>query len=176
MLQAIGSLCHAEVFRLTQALHKRFSRFKSRWINLECCAIYLILVFGLVLLGSVVCHVYDGWTLCDGIYFGFMTLTTIGFGDLTPFESDTEYQHGGTPHAEAAHKALKVGMIVIFFTLGLSLFSTFLCALSDLFNDVQKWGQSHLQSYNLKSAEDNANDKYDLQSRIREIPNEGSIS
>ena len=37
-----------------------------------------------IVLGALVFAYIEGWKLSDAIYFSFVTLTTIGFGDLTP--------------------------------------------------------------------------------------------
>ena len=43
-------------------------------------AIYLIL-------GAVIYHSWEGWPLLDSFYFAFVTLTTLGFGDMVPGQS-----------------------------------------------------------------------------------------
>lgn len=45
----------------------------------------LSLMFVYILFGAIIyVHWESGWTITDGIYFSFITLTTIGFGDLVP--------------------------------------------------------------------------------------------
>jgi len=43
--------------------------------------IYLVIV---ILFGSVLYHYLEGWSWIDSFYFVVITLTTIGYGDLTP--------------------------------------------------------------------------------------------
>ncbi len=44
----------------------------------------LLAVFGAVILGTVVFHLLEGWSILDSLYVTAQTLTTVGFGDLAP--------------------------------------------------------------------------------------------
>ena len=46
--------------------------------------VVLLAVFGAVLLGTVMFHVLEGWSILDSLYVTAQTVTTVGFGDLTP--------------------------------------------------------------------------------------------
>lgn len=46
--------------------------------------VVLLAVFGVVLLGTVMFHVLEGWSILDSLYVTAQTVTTVGFGDLTP--------------------------------------------------------------------------------------------
>lgn len=35
-------------------------------------------------LGTVFYHSTEGWSWIDSLYFSFISLTTVGFGDITP--------------------------------------------------------------------------------------------
>lgn len=43
-----------------------------------------LLVLGFVGAGTIVYHTVEGWSLVDSYFVSVMTLTTIGYGDLTP--------------------------------------------------------------------------------------------
>ena len=50
----------------------------------------LMLIFGYLFLGAVLFSAWEGpegWDLTSSFYFCFVTLTTIGFGDMVPNKS-----------------------------------------------------------------------------------------
>jgi len=44
----------------------------------------LLSVVGVVTLGTAMFHVLEGWSILDSLYVTVQTVTTVGFGDLTP--------------------------------------------------------------------------------------------
>ena len=46
--------------------------------------VVLFAVFGAILLGTVMFHALEGWSILDSLYVTAQTVTTVGFGDLTP--------------------------------------------------------------------------------------------
>ncbi|VDO82740.1 unnamed protein product [Soboliphyme baturini] len=44
----------------------------------------IVTVLLFILAGAVLFAVWEGWNVFDGAYFSFITLTTIGFGDMVP--------------------------------------------------------------------------------------------
>jgi len=46
--------------------------------------ITFLLVVVTLLLGTIVFHNIENWTFLDSLYFSVITLTTIGFGDISP--------------------------------------------------------------------------------------------
>jgi voltage-gated potassium channel len=46
--------------------------------------VVLLAVFGAILLGTIMFHVLEGWSILDSLYVTVQTVTTVGFGDLTP--------------------------------------------------------------------------------------------
>ena len=44
----------------------------------------ILITLLLISLGSTVYHFTEGWSWVDSVYFSVVTLTTVGFGDITP--------------------------------------------------------------------------------------------
>jgi len=50
-------------------------------------SLVLVVLSGYICLGAAVFAAWEDWSLLDGAYFCFITLSTIGFGDLVPGKS-----------------------------------------------------------------------------------------
>ncbi|HEX6649199.1 MAG TPA: potassium channel family protein, partial [Pyrinomonadaceae bacterium] len=44
----------------------------------------MLAVLSVIVLGTVVFHLLEGWSILDSLYVTAQTVTTVGFGDLTP--------------------------------------------------------------------------------------------
>jgi len=45
--------------------------------------VVLLAVFGAIVLGTVMFHLLEGWSILDSLYVTAQTVTTVGFGDFT---------------------------------------------------------------------------------------------
>ena len=57
-----------------------------RWSEKRRVPVLIVLTFlvGYICVGAVVFSTWEEWSFLDGAYFSFITLSTIGFGDLVP--------------------------------------------------------------------------------------------
>ena len=63
----------------------RFSS-SDRKTKIACIIVLLLMVFSFLLLSAGLRVLSEGWTMYESIYFWFITLTTVGFGDFVPYE------------------------------------------------------------------------------------------
>ena len=69
---------------ITHAAHVRREFFKAVGFYLRVVwPIFSVLVFLIVLFGFIIGYL-EGWKPMDGVYFGFVTGLTIGYGELVP--------------------------------------------------------------------------------------------
>ncbi|KFM74853.1 Two pore potassium channel protein sup-9, partial [Stegodyphus mimosarum] len=54
----------------------------------------MVILVGYISGGAVLFSLWEGWGFLDGSYFCFVTLSTIGFGDLVP--GDSVISEGGS--------------------------------------------------------------------------------
>ncbi|MCB0194361.1 MAG: potassium channel protein [Anaerolineae bacterium] len=69
--------------RLTQHLDVIRQRFRKTIINSNV-AYAALLIIGVVVIGSLGYSLLEGWSLLDSVYATIITITTVGYGDLTP--------------------------------------------------------------------------------------------
>ena len=64
-----------DIIKIEEEEHKKFHR---RLIYVF--VIIMLLLFG----GATIYHYIEGWRFLDALYFTSYTLTTVGYGDITP--------------------------------------------------------------------------------------------
>ena len=95
--------------------HEHGSR-SARDIRIPLAVVFLITTLYNAIGAALFSH-YESWSFLDGFYFTFITLSTIGFGDLVPrVLTDDEPDYGSTPRwwVEASYVLyVMVGLTVI---------------------------------------------------------------
>ena len=83
MLAAIGRKIKKAVHVLDAKLVHKLQPCKERWVgrSFQTIVICIVGVLLFMIIPSVVFMVVEGWAYRDAMYYTFVTLTTIGFGD-----------------------------------------------------------------------------------------------
>ncbi|KAG8320287.1 potassium channel subfamily K member 15-like [Homalodisca vitripennis] len=76
-------------------------------------AVVLVLLGGYLSLGALAFAAWEGWSLLDGAYFCFVTLSTIGFGDMIPGKSLQRDSQEGQLQTVACCTYLLLGLVII---------------------------------------------------------------
>lgn len=71
--------------------------------------IILVILIGYIAIGTVIFALWENWSIVDGAYFCFVTLSTIGFGDLVP----TKTFHGPEIQLFACCAYLVLGLVLV---------------------------------------------------------------
>ena len=95
------------------------------------CAAFVLTILWLLFGGVIFAASEPGWTFVDAFYFSFITLTTIGFGDLVPGLTRNEETEIGV--------RLTVEMAaLIYYVIGLSLLSGIIFSFSNFIEEKTK--------------------------------------
>ena len=81
--EVIVHLVNALVTKFEKKILKRPAPTK---VQTKSAVILFLLMIVLTMIGGLV-EVLKNWTLVEGVYFWFVTLTTIGFGDFLPYKT-----------------------------------------------------------------------------------------
>ena len=52
----------------------------------------IVIILSFLSFGSILYHFWEGWEFISAAYFCFITMSTIGFGDMVPTESFLNYE------------------------------------------------------------------------------------
>ena len=134
MLKSIGERITETTANFWKLVDTKIFKREPRKIYLKTVACIFLMVAGMILLLAGIGKSYEGWTFFEGVYFAFITLSTIGFGDYVPqHPSKSEKEHPGYVIAFTV-------LTFIYFTFGLAVVSSALLAISRLFEDEPPWG------------------------------------
>lgn len=104
-------------FFYERCLHRAPSR-----IGGLCTLVSACISAAMIITIATFAYYLEGWSFINGIYFGFITLTTIGFGDFVPLHPSPDHDPEGYP----AKVVLFTITSIIYFTIGLAVVSSVL--------------------------------------------------
>ena len=92
----------------------------------------LMLIFTFLFLGAVAFSNWENWDLGTALYFCFITLTTIGFGDVWPRESFLHYADGVGPF-------MKMVVTIVYSIFGMALVSMCIQLMQEQIMEKIRW-------------------------------------
>jgi len=169
MLKSFGERLMDTIDMLIVIADKKVFKVKEeRGTALRTSLILFMIMASMILVLAGVSMRYEGWTYFEGVYFAFITLSTIGFGDFvptTPHVALHDYTH--------AHVALFVFISFIYITMGLSVVSSVLVSISRIFEVKTEWDFISLKEDYDEYDDENDNDAgfsspYALEEKLRQ--------
>ena len=131
MLSTLAQHINEWIGRALKYCHERVLERKPTGIGLKTALITLVISIVMILVIALFGCYLEGWRYLDGIYFGFITLTTIGFGDFVPLHPSENRDPEGYP----AHVLIFTIMSIMYFTIGLAIVSSVLLSIRNAMED-----------------------------------------
>ena len=85
MLKSMGEgIVYTVNYAVVKFERKILRRPEPRSLQLKSAVVLFVLMDMQIIINGLIGTTVEGWTFVEGIYFGFVTSTTIGFGDYMP--------------------------------------------------------------------------------------------
>ncbi|XP_065071612.1 potassium channel subfamily K member 3-like [Rhopilema esculentum] len=136
MLKSIGERLMDGIDSIFRAFDKRFLHRDVHSTNVRTSILLFTIMIIMIIVLAALAVCYEGWSFFEGIYFAFITLSTIGFGDLVPSHPSEKFGHDESQHY---HVALFVLVTFIYITVGLSVVSSVLLSVTRIFENKTAW-------------------------------------
>ncbi|XP_066933336.1 potassium channel subfamily K member 13-like [Clytia hemisphaerica] len=130
-LRTVGNELTNFIAYLVKTYERRMMNREAEKLEIKCAVVSSILVLVMLLLGGSVFSVAEGsWSFLDAFYFCFVSLTTVGFGDMIPGESRDNQGHVEELFIELT--------CLIYYVVGLSIMSGVIVSISGIIEEKTK--------------------------------------
>ncbi|KAL9982734.1 hypothetical protein ACROYT_G004819 [Oculina patagonica] len=149
----LTSLGRKIVEHIGMSLQNRECKPENKLYNLLCLLVATLLAFFVMMVIALVGMFAENWTFFEGIYFAFISLTTIGFGDYVPM-------HPNFDPEDVERSSFSISLFVLFcfllFSFGLAVNTSVLLSIRKIMEDKTIFGFQSL--YNSESTSDEEED------------------
>jgi len=127
-LASVGEHITVAIFKCIRCISTRCcGQRRIKHINIKVMVVSIILMVCMLFIGGLLYCLTEEWTYVDSIYYCFVAMATIGFGDLVP-------NKGRAPDSKE-EKAVWF-LRALYLSVGLSLVSTVFTALSNAIEEI----------------------------------------
>lgn len=134
-LASVGEHITIAIFHFLRYISTRRDKKKRiKHINIKVMMVSIILMLCMLFIGGLLYCSTENWSYIDSIYYCFVAMATIGFGDLVP-------NKGRAPDSKE-EKALWF-LRALYLSIGLSLVSTVFTALSNAIEEINSLLAKH---------------------------------
>lgn len=139
MLISVGSHVSLALQTFISFVEKKLLR-REMGLNTEVKSTVVTFVFMvlIIIFGAILTSHTDGWTFVEGMYFTFISLSTIGFGDYII--------NNGELNDPDDKKSIAVNFTIVLITVGLCVVSSVLCSVSSVIEEKQKRMRMHMSA------------------------------
>lgn len=131
MLLSVGNHVSLAIRVFIRYMEKTcLSRVVSGSAEYKSTVVTFVLMILMIIFGAILTSHTDNWSFIEGMYFFFISVSTIGFGDYVINDGELK----SADHS----KTVAVNFTIVLITLGLCVVSSVLCSVSAVIEERQK--------------------------------------
>ena len=131
-LRSVGNRISEGISTIIKGFERKVYNRETEKLEIKTAVIAFILLLAIIIFPAFGFEALEGWTYFDSVYFCFVTLTTIGFGDFVPVYVKTKYSED-----EATPVVLEF-LNLIYMVVGLAVMSGVIVSISGVIEEKTK--------------------------------------
>jgi hypothetical protein len=134
VLKNVGERISKLITNLIWKTEKKLRQIENpKHVTAKCAVVSFSLMVIVILVGGALDTIFDGWSFFDGVYFNFIALSTIGFGDLFPrIDSATKLNRLG----DSGKRIFASSVMLVYMIIGLSITSSVILSILNVIEEV----------------------------------------